>query len=306
MTWNGFREVLRPKVEGTLVLDEILAEVPLDFFAMFSSASSVWGSALASSYVAANAFLDAMAHQRTARGVPGLALNWGWWGDSTMAVGHSEYFESMGLTVLPDAVGFEALGRLLGSSTAQLVVAPVEWGRFRSIMEAKRRRPMFELLGTPTAAPRSKGDQAFLRSLRDAPGPARRRLMEGAIQRAIAVVMQREPGSTLDPVMGFFEAGMDSIMSVELKGRLDSLVGCDIPATAAFENPTVRALAAYLVEQELGLGTDADDVPADPAPRPTAIDLTGAGPEIDLTELDALDEDELIRLLGAELSEEEA
>jgi myxalamid-type polyketide synthase MxaE and MxaD len=42
---------------------------------------------------------------------------------------------------------------------------------------------------------------------------------------------------------------MDSLMSIELKGRLEASVGQILPATLLFNYPTVSALAEYLVTQ---------------------------------------------------------
>jgi amino acid adenylation domain-containing protein len=78
--------VLAPKVQGTLALDEALAGVALDFMLLFSSVSALTGLTGQVDYAAANAFLDAFAHARTAReGVPCVALNWNAWQHVGMA-----------------------------------------------------------------------------------------------------------------------------------------------------------------------------------------------------------------------------
>ncbi|MER7707800.1 acyltransferase domain-containing protein [Kitasatospora sp. NPDC097605] len=291
LDWQHFRDVLRPKVEGSLVLDALTAAGGVDFFVMFSSASSVWGSALAGHYVAANYFQDVLAHDRVGRGLPGLAMNWGWWEESEMAGHHEQYFESMGLYVLPNETGLAALGRTLGSGRHQLTVAPVDWTRFRPVMEAKRRRPLLAHLGTRAPAGQAGGDAMLLGRLRQAESrAARTRLLERALQAEVAEVLGREPGSGIDADLGFFEAGMDSVMSVELKFRLERLVGEELPGTVAFEHPTVAALGAYLLGEVLGL--------ADPLPE--------QGAEVDelSAELAQLSESELLDLLESELNQE--
>ncbi|MER5350216.1 acyltransferase domain-containing protein [Kitasatospora sp. NPDC002551] len=291
LDWQHFRDILRPKVEGSLVLDALTAAGGVDFFVMFSSASSVWGSALAGHYVAANYFQDVLAHDRVSRGLPGLAMNWGWWEESEMAGHHEQYFESMGLYVLPNETGLAALGRTLGSGRHQLTVAPVDWARFRPVMEAKRRRPLLTHLGTRAAAGRAGGDAMLLGRLRQAESRATRtRLLERALQAEVAAVLGREPGSGIDADLGFFEAGMDSVMSVELKFRLEQLVGEELPGTVAFEHPTVAALGEYLLGEVLGL--------ADPLPeRAAEVDELSA-------ELAQLSESELLDLLESELNQE--
>ncbi|MCD0450494.1 acyltransferase domain-containing protein [Actinocorallia sp. API 0066] len=293
LTWDGLRGVLLPKVEGSLVLDALADPKTLDFFTMFSSASSVWGSALAGSYVAANFFQDVLAHDQARRDVPGLAVNWGWWSDSDMAAQHADYFEAMGLHVLPDDVGLAALDRLLGSGTAQRTVAPVDWARFRAVLEAKRRRPLLELLGDDGGQDTAAVDRAFLARLDGAPtATARRRVLEDLLQTHVGAVLGAADGATLDRELGFFSAGFDSIMSVELRARLQTALGAKLPATLAFEHPTIAALAAFLLAEVLDPGTP------DPAPA--------AAPSDDLSlELEQLSEEELVRLLEDELAQED-
>ncbi len=78
--------VLAPKVKGTLVLDEVLRGEPLDFFALFSSVSSLLGLEGQVDYAAANAFLDSFAASRSATGAcRTVAINWGAWQEVGMA-----------------------------------------------------------------------------------------------------------------------------------------------------------------------------------------------------------------------------
>ncbi|HET6705810.1 beta-ketoacyl reductase, partial [Amycolatopsis sp.] len=294
MTWRDFRDVLRAKVEGTLVLGAVTATARLDFFVMFSSASSVWGSALAGHYVAANHFLDVMAHDRVRRGLPGLAVNWGWWSDSEMAAHHAGYFEAMGLSVLPDEEGLDAFDRLLGSSRVQVTVAPVDWARFRPVLSAKRDRPLLADLDPEPVVAAGEGNAALLDRLAAAHPAARRRLAEELVQRETAAVLGRAPDDPPERDLGFFTAGMDSITSVELKTRLEAALGVRLPATVAFEHPNVAALAGFLVHDVLE--------PLLPAEEPEAgDDATGELP----ADLAGLPEDELLRLLEAELDRPE-
>ncbi|MDT0317188.1 type I polyketide synthase [Streptomyces millisiae] len=291
LDWDRFRAMCRAKVDGTLVLDALTRDAELDFFVMFSSASAVWGSALAGHYAAANSFLDAMAHHRASRGLPGLAVDWGWWSGSDLVAGeHLDHFEAMGLHVLPDRVGFAALERLLGSDRRQLTVAPVDWARFRPVLEARRRRPLLERLGA--ASDPVTADEGLLDALRAARGGARTRLLEERLRREVAAVLGLDAGHPgLDRDSGFSDAGMDSVMSVELKNRLDRVLGVVLPATAAFEHPTVAALSEYLLTL-LALPTEeppAGEIDEDPAAR-----------------LDGLSEAELLELLDQELDQSPA
>ncbi|MFI6996221.1 beta-ketoacyl synthase N-terminal-like domain-containing protein [Nocardia sp. NPDC050175] len=285
LDWPTFQETLTAKVSGTRVIENACVDADLDFLVLYSSGSSVWGSALAGHYAAANYYLDMTAHRRSRAGAATYAVNWGWFADSRMGAHHDVYFESMGLSALPDVVAFEALDRLIGSGIAQLTVASVDWAQFKPVLEAKRTRPLlaeFEALATET-----KATTEFRASLSGAASPAARsRLMATALQREVAQVLGRDLSSHLDPDLGFFSAGMDSIASVALKRRLDLLLGVSVPATAAFEHPTVNTLSIYLLHDLL----DFRDA--------TAGDVVE---HADNAELEPLSADELLELLDQEL-----
>jgi acyl transferase domain-containing protein len=288
MGWEDFRTVLRAKVEGTLALDAATATSELDFFVMFSSASSVWGSALAGHYVAANHFLDVMAHDRVRRGLPGLAINWGWWSESDMATHHAEYFQAMGLSVLPDEEGLDAFDRLLHSSRVQITVAPVSWARFRPVLSAKRDRPLLADIDPETAVSAGEVDAVLLERLGHSNAATRLRLAEELVRQKAATVLGWEEGSPLGRDLGFFSAGMDSITSVELKAELESALGVRLPTTVAFEYPNVAALAEFLVREVVDPPLPGED------PEPEFDEDPSAG-------LVGLSEDELLSLLEAEL-----
>ena len=75
----GVEYVMGPKVKGAIVLDEVLADQDLDFMILFSSTSAILGPPGQVDYVAANAFLNAMARTRTRNGKQTTAIQWGVW-----------------------------------------------------------------------------------------------------------------------------------------------------------------------------------------------------------------------------------
>ena len=80
------KAVMAPKIEGAYILDRLLADCPPDFVVHCSSLASVVGLYAQSDYCAANAFLDAWATQKTAEGLPSLAINWGIWRNTGAAM----------------------------------------------------------------------------------------------------------------------------------------------------------------------------------------------------------------------------
>ena len=71
------KKVLAPKVTGAENLDRLTRDLPLDYFVLFSSATTAIGNPGQGSYVAANGFLEGLARQRRAAGRPALAVAFG-------------------------------------------------------------------------------------------------------------------------------------------------------------------------------------------------------------------------------------
>src|SRR5262249_22904002 len=80
-----FQSVLATKMHGAWNLHRLTADLPLDFFVLYSSAASLIGSAGQGNYAAANAFLDALAHHRHALGLPATSIQWGTFGEVGLA-----------------------------------------------------------------------------------------------------------------------------------------------------------------------------------------------------------------------------
>ncbi|KAJ5951279.1 uncharacterized protein N7479_009692 [Penicillium vulpinum] len=75
MTHEQFLRVIKPKVEGTKLLDELFHDTPLDFFIVTSSITAAIGFGGQSNYSAANTFMTSLMYQRKKRGVPGSAMD---------------------------------------------------------------------------------------------------------------------------------------------------------------------------------------------------------------------------------------
>src|SRR5262249_48389830 len=117
--------VLAPKGDGALNLPLATRSDPLHLFAPFSAAPGVPGPEGQAPYAAANAFVDTLADARHAGGLPGLAVQWGAWGETGQAVAHSERLARHGLHAMtPD----EALDEMVGAFGRGLSrVAVLKW-----------------------------------------------------------------------------------------------------------------------------------------------------------------------------------
>ncbi|KYF87943.1 hypothetical protein BE20_24370 [Sorangium cellulosum] len=235
-------EVLAPKVHGTLVLDALMRDRPLTAFVCFSSIASVWGSGGQAGYAAANAFLDAWVTARRAAGAPAFAVNWGpWQGGGMMTERGLAALERRGVKALGPGVALAILGRILDADAAQVVVADVDWPRFRAVVETGGPRPLLAEMPRAVEAASGPAEAALLDELRAAPPRERRRRMQRWLQGAVAQTLGFGDAERVDPTRGFFDLGMDSLMAVELRRRLHQALGLPLPSSVTFNHPNGRA-----------------------------------------------------------------
>jgi acyl carrier protein len=150
-----------------------------------------------------------------------------------------------------------------------VTVAKVDWSVFRQVYEARGPRPLLERLrGTePSKGARTNG---VLRTQLEGTQPAKRaELLVAHLRTRVARVLGLESAEALDPGHGFFELGMDSLMSVQLRRWLESDLGQPLSPTLAFDYPSVASLADHLARL-LFSGSGAEPDPAKPA-RPQEI-----------------------------------
>jgi acyl transferase domain-containing protein len=253
---TDLQAVLRPKVIGSWLLHRLSLEEQLDFFVLFSSVASVWGSRGQAHYSAANRFLDALAIHRRVLGFPALCINWGPWAEGGMTSAEADtLLRRVGVRALKPQIAIQALDQMLGAEAADVVVADVDWSLFRGSYEARGKQPFLEHItqGKP-AEPAAVKTSNFVKQLCAAPPAERKRQLLRFIQVEVSGVLGL--GSQLpDPEQGFFEMGMDSLLSLEFKARLETELARSLPATLIFDNPTIQSLTERLANEISGQAT---------------------------------------------------
>ncbi|SMH62078.1 non-ribosomal peptide synthetase/type I polyketide synthase [Azospirillum agricola] len=260
-TPEGMARVLAPKLEGTLALADALTGLPLDFLALFSSSSAVLGAAGLLDYAAANAFLDAFAHRRSAAGLPTLAIGWDAWADTGLSRGAFQggVSRKQAAQALSVAEGLDAFARILGRpGLPHVLVSPTDLNALMGeIATAGRREEAGEPPSEPAVYERPDLATSFV-----APGtPAERR---------VAALWQEILGiRTVGIRDNFFDLGGDSLVGSRLVARLNREFGASLPAVTLYETPTVESLARRLDPAETAPSEDA------PARRPPPTAETG-------------------------------
>jgi NADPH:quinone reductase-like Zn-dependent oxidoreductase/acyl carrier protein len=290
--------VLAPKVQGAWNLHTLTRDQNLDFFVLFSSAAAVLGSPGQGNHAAANAFLDALAHYRRQAGLPALSVNWGAWAEIGAAAQQGVDFAAPnGVALLAPSQGLEILETLWDDPLAQVVAIPIRWADFLSRQDLAQ-APFFaafrhHLAPVAVASAPAQAQVLWRQQLAVTPPEKQRQLLEAHVEQHLGQVLGLQPGE-LDWQAGFFDLGLDSLTALELKNGLQASLGCALPATLAFDYPTVAALVDYLALQVLP-GAEAASaarpsvaVPAQggPLPAPPATADIGALLDQKLAELD--------------------
>ena len=251
-----FAAVMGPKADGAWRLHrafEVHGHAP-DFFVLYSSLSAVFGAAGQGNYVAANAFLDALAHQRRERDLCATSVNWGAWSDIGMAARGQAAMRAgaQGLAPLSPVEGMQALGVVLRDGVTQVAVAPVDWAVIGRQFGAMPAPPLLrDLVAEANSRASDQRGSATTRPSRIDFGAlepaARQPQILAMVRRELATVLalSGSPDSiALD--QPFSSLGLDSLTAVELRNRLQQALGRNVPATAAFDWPTVADMAHHL------------------------------------------------------------
>jgi acyl transferase domain-containing protein/acyl carrier protein len=261
-----FERVGAAKVAGSLNLHLATRALKLEAFVMFSSAAALIGSPGQINYAAANAFQDALAQKRRLEQLPGLSIAFGPWADSTMAT--SEQGDRWSRRGISPSEATSQLARMEALRTLdadQVMAMEADWEAL-----AVHQGTVAEVLKSLVSPRKALPDHGF------ATLPPRQRLSK--LLETVSGLAGTVLGlaTELDREQGLFDAGMDSLMAVELARRLERAVGLAIPATLVFEQGTVNAIASWL-DGQLAEGAREVLTAEAPAANEEPIAIVGLG-----------------------------
>ncbi|GAA2961995.1 Acyl transferase domain-containing protein [Actinokineospora diospyrosa] len=255
-----FAEGLRAKVLGAAHLDELLGDA--EIFVLFSSIAGVWGSGNQASYAAANAYLDALAESRRARGLQATSIAWGAWADAGMATrgGAGEFLRRRGINPMSPQRCLAGLAAAVDAGETAVTIADIDWTRFVPTFTTSRPSPLLAAFAPDVVVASDVPEvSALVGALADRTSAERRRIVLDAVRRETAVVL----GYT-DPVDSdrpFKDLGVDSVTAVEVRNRLTTVAGVRLPATVVFDYPNPVALADHLLGELLPEDAGSTDLP---------------------------------------------
>jgi len=245
-----FETVLAPKVKGAQHLDRLTRNRRLDWFVLFSSVASVLGSPGQGNYAAANAYLDRLASERRSAGLPAVSINWGAWAEVGLAAAQANRglrLQDRGMASMAPTLALAAFERILTRECGQVAVMRFDVERWRENYPTSADSPVFEHLLDETS-PRLRAPHAGIRDvLRSADPQQHRSILEAHVGEQIGRVL-RVPVERIDRQTPLVYLGLDSLLALELRNRLQASLGLKLPGTVVWTHPTLNALSNFLLE----------------------------------------------------------
>ncbi|MFD9004240.1 type I polyketide synthase [Streptomyces sp. NPDC059582] len=257
LTAQSLEQVLHAKVGGAVNLHELTRQHTLSAFIQFSALAGTLGTAGQANYAAANAFLDALAAQRGAAGLPATSLCWGWWEQSS---GMTEDLDRadlsrlrrMGVAAMPTAEALALFDAACASGKPVLVPARTDATTLRTT--AADELPLLLRDLADGARPRrgrahatqATGAGGLTARLAALPADEAQAAVLDWVRDQVAIVLGHPSGALVDADQAFTQLGFDSLTSVELCNRLASSTGLRLATTLVFSYPTPRELGEHL------------------------------------------------------------
>lgn len=285
-------EARHGKVEGAKVLRDLTRGMALDFVVLCTAAANLFGASGQGAYAAANAELAAVGEAWRCEGAMVVSIAWGPWLDAGMFAALSERaqaaWKDRGLIPMREDEAVAALETALAAEVRQALVANVDWPRALADEGVRRNLSFFASMQAkqPVAKAPVPAAQDGLAAIRALPAGLRRKALIEMVAGRTRIVLDLPKDAPLPSAVPLKELGLDSLMAVELRNHLARSGGVSLPATLAFDYPTVESLADRL---SIVWSLETAEIPAE-IPKPSVED-----------DLAGLSDEDVEALLAAEL-----
>lgn len=245
---HEFLQILNPKVKGAWNLHLLTQHLDLDCFIMFSSASTLIGLSGQGSYVAANAFLDTLAHSRRRMGLPGMSVNWGVMRDVGMVANEAElekYARAEGFEPVSMHDAMEVFNTIYDNQHTQIGIVKLHAESMANYYSALARTRYFKgLLAKETKDNQKSGN--FLQELMSlTSGEERVAALEQLVIQHVSKII-KTPASRIKSTMTFKGLGIDSLMAIQLRNLLEKSVDLKLSVAMFWNHPSIQEYASFL------------------------------------------------------------
>jgi len=252
LTLKQVQRVLQPKAKGAQYLHELTADLPLDLFVLFSSATTLFGNPGQANYVAANHWLEALARHRLAHGMAATSVLWGAIDDAGFLARNQDIKDAlqsrMGGGALQSQVALDTLERLLLQQRSGLGVLELDWKALSRFLPAAGSPKFIELARLQGGEQDEESDADDIqRLLVEMDDPELVELFGEMLKQEISEIL-RLPTNKLDATRPLQELGLDSLMSVELMVAVEERFGVRLPVMELSEASTIGKITVRILE----------------------------------------------------------
>jgi acyl carrier protein len=245
-----FANVMCPKALGAWYLHTHSSHLSLAHFVLFSSIGSLIGNPGQAPYVVANAFLDALAHLRRAKGLPAISINWGALSGVGMVAAHrdvKEYFNRVGVGSFSPKQALALLERILVWNPIQIGAAIFDWPLWGQYNPRWATSPRYQhLIGSAANREASTSGNALHRMLMNMPQEERLDTITGVLIDLVAATMHL-PKCKIDRKQSLINIGIDSLMAMELQTAIEKQIGSRISTLELLKGNAIEQLAALML-----------------------------------------------------------
>lgn len=272
LSMDNLRTVFAPKVKGAWNLHTLTRDNQLDFFVLYSSGAGLFGSPGQANYAAANTFLDALAQMRIGNDLPATSIQWGAFSNVGLAAAQDNRgarINNLGLANLTPHDGLRVLDQLLRHPRPTVGVLRLnlkQW--FDAYPDLRHCTSWLDLAAEATPSPKqvahsntsdssATNRETLRQQVARAPAPDRLSMLVEQIRIHFGKILRVAPNQlTLDESFQHF--GMDSLMAIELRNRLQSVLEVNFSVTEIWAHGTISKFASWLLEK-LDLPTSVDN-----------------------------------------------
>lgn len=250
-------DTLRPKIIGTWLLHELSLSLQLDYFVVYSSMVSIWGTKGQAKYIVANQYMDAFIQYRVSCGLPGLSINWPPWQGKGMLSKQGEWLANQsGINSILPSIGTKALESILKNPYSQILFAEMDWKKFIEVYELHRERKFFADVKKSLRVdlPIHMSSKSFNKEMAiEFLNPSERfETVVNILEKMLLDVLGLPSDQGLDIEQGFFGLGMESLMAIQLKNKINARFNVEISSSIIFNYSSIQKLAHYLVGELWG------------------------------------------------------